>query len=96
MFFIFQLKKEIFEVYSKACINYSQNTLSNTIDDVIETTSNNWSSMQQDIEYKRQSENDTVLGYLLKLASHYKVNTPYAKELYCRIKEFDAIATQKA
>lgn len=84
-----KLKIEIFEVYSAAKLSYSKDALSSAIDDVIVATSNNWSSMQQDVEHKRQTENETVLGYLDALSHKYGLETPFINELYTRLKELD-------
>lgn len=83
------LKVEIFAVYTAANISYSKKGLSETIDKVIEATRNNWSSMQQDIEYRRQTENETVLGYMLTLAKRCELATPMMKNLYSQLKKLD-------
>lgn len=83
------LKIEIFEVYSAANINYSEKALSLAIDNVILATSNNWSSMQQDVKYKRKTENETVLGYILALAKQYELETPIINQLYSQLKVLD-------
>lgn len=83
------LKLEIFTVYSAANIAYSKRALSQAIDDVIEATSNNWSSMQQDIKFKRQTENDSILGYILSLSQHHALDTPFIKKLYTQLKDLD-------
>lgn len=84
-----KLKKEIFEIYSAAKINCSPHTLSHAIDAVIMSTSNNWSSMQQDVKHKRQTENETLLGYLLVLSQKHALNTPFIKKLYTQLKNLD-------
>jgi 2-dehydropantoate 2-reductase len=83
------LKIEIFKVYSAINVSYSKKALSKAIDDVIAATSNNWSSMQQDVEHHRPTENETVLGYLLSLAKQYELKTPLMKKLYMQLKELD-------
>ena len=84
-----RLKTEIFEVYNAANISYSKHTLSSAIDDVIHSTSNNWSSMQQDIKHKRQTENETVLGYLRALSQKFGLDTPFINTLYTQLKDID-------
>jgi 2-dehydropantoate 2-reductase len=83
------LKLEIFAVYSAANIAYSKRALSQAIDDVIEATSNNWSSMQQDIKFKRQTENESILGYILSLSQQHALDTPFIKKLYTQLKDLD-------
>jgi 2-dehydropantoate 2-reductase len=83
------LKTEIFATYSAANIAYSKHALSQAIDDVIKATSNNWSSMQQDIKFKRQTENDSILGYLLTLSQQYRIDTPFIRKLYTQLQDLD-------
>ena len=83
------LKSEVFKVYSAINVSYSKDVLSKAIDNVIAATSNNWSSMQQDIEHHRLTENETVLGYLLSLAAQYELKTPLMKKLYTQLNKFD-------
>lgn len=83
------LKTEIFAIYSVANITYSKQALSKAIDDVIKATSNNWSSMQQDVKFKRKTENDSILGYLLTLSQQHTLETPFIRKLYTQLKELD-------
>lgn len=57
----------------------------------IEKTADNKSSMLQDIEWKRKTEVDDILGYTLEIAKEYGVVAPGVKNLYLMVK---AIETQ--
>ena len=84
------LKKEIFAVYKANDITFFEQALSHAIDIVIEATSENWSSMCQDVKYKRLSENETVLGFLSNMAKSKNLDSPVITDLYQRIRLLDA------
>lgn len=87
------LKHEIFSVYQAADIEHSPKALDFAINIVIDATAQNWSSMCQDIQRHRLTENDTVLGYLLSLAKAHQVSTPFMLGLYQQIALLDALAS---
>jgi 2-dehydropantoate 2-reductase len=58
------------------------NQINCLIDKVIEYTENNFSSMHQDIKNKRQTEIDSVLGYLMTQAAKFSVSVPNIDKLY--------------
>ncbi|MFT6270425.1 MAG: 2-dehydropantoate 2-reductase [Alphaproteobacteria bacterium] len=84
------LKKEVFAVYAAIELEYFPDALSQAIDIVIQATSDNWSSMYQDVKHKRLTENQTMLGYLLKVAKTKNVNTPLMTNLYQQLAALDA------
>jgi 2-dehydropantoate 2-reductase len=57
--------------------------------DVIAGTANNRSSMLQDILAGRQTENHYISGYLLKVASRFKVAAPLNEAIFEKICEID-------
>ena len=85
------VKEEIFSIYTAHALGFDDTSLSNAIDDVIKSTSNNVSSMYQDVKQKRQTENETVLGYLLNMAASKKIATPTLLSLYNKINALDAV-----
>jgi 2-dehydropantoate 2-reductase len=87
------LKQEIFAVYSAIELEYFPEALSQAIDIVIEATSGNWSSMCQDVKHKRLTENEMVLGYLIKMAQTKNISTPFMSDLYSQIASLDAAHT---
>ena len=63
-------------------LHFSQTQLINIINQVISNTSENYSSMNRDIFYKRQTENEYIIGYLLDRAKKHTLVTPYLLDLY--------------
>ncbi|MFQ3231267.1 ketopantoate reductase family protein [Reinekea sp.] len=59
--------------------------LTETIYDVISLTSDNYSSMQQDIYFKRKTEIEFILGFLLTLAEQHQIDTPHLQHWYLTI-----------
>jgi 2-dehydropantoate 2-reductase len=84
------LKQEVFSIYEAIALVYFPDALSHAIDIVIDATSGNWSSMCQDVKHKRLTENEAVLGYLLKLANNNKLDTPLMADLYQQLALHDA------
>lgn len=64
--------------------------LKEVIYDVIRRTENNKSSMLQDIEWKRRTEIDDIIGYILDLSEEYKVNVPKIKNAYLMVKAIES------
>ena len=77
-----QAKTEVFAVYEALQIALPKTELEQTIDKVIESTSDNYSSMQQDVFYQRETEIEGVLGYLLARAKQHHIHTPLLTSLY--------------
>lgn len=59
------------------------------VDQVIEKTANNWSSMATDVKNKRQTEIDAINGFLLAEAEEVSLSLPTIKSWYERIAAFD-------
>lgn len=68
----------------------SHETLEKIVFKTIEKTADNKSSMLQDIEWKRRTEIDEILGYTLKLAEEYKVSTPKLMDIYLIVKALES------
>ncbi|NOI81827.1 2-dehydropantoate 2-reductase [Vibrio tubiashii] len=80
------LLDEIHPVLAAEQIPLSREQLSQTVNQVIEATAANHSSMQQDIFHRRPSEIDFITGYLLERAQHHGISTPKNRKLYQAIK----------
>ncbi len=52
-------------------------------------TAENYSSMNRDIHYHRQSENAFITGYLLARAAFHGIDTPYNRTLWQQITELE-------
>ncbi len=84
-----RLKSEVFAIYDAMLITYSSESLSSTIDNVIANTANNYSSMHQDLYFSRQTEIDTILGYLLQQGTLRGLSSPFMQGLFDQISAID-------
>ncbi|MGB3727028.1 MAG: 2-dehydropantoate 2-reductase [Glaciecola sp.] len=80
-----QAKTEVFAVYEALQIALHTTELEQTIDKVIESTSDNYSSMQQDVFYQRETEIEGVLGYLVVRAQQHHIHIPFLTSLYQKL-----------
>ncbi len=87
---ISQLITEIHQVMQAVSIDTNQQQLSKTVYAVIDSTANNYSSMQQDIAHQRPTEIDFITGYLIKVANLYHISLPHNLALYQAIKKLEA------
>ncbi|WP_339721449.1 2-dehydropantoate 2-reductase [uncultured Paraglaciecola sp.] len=55
------------------------------VQQVITATANNYSSMHQDIKFKRQTEIAFINGYITSQAAELKIKVPYNQELFAQI-----------
>lgn len=84
--YFYQLFHQLFsEVASVLNIEQKEEAYSNVVE-VCRKTSHNRSSMLKDIEEKRQTEVDAILGYLLKMAKKKEIKAPMIYALYQMIK----------
>lgn len=84
-----ELLDEIHLVLTAEQIPLSREQLSQTVNQVIEATAANHSSMQQDIFHRRPSEIDFITGYFLERAQHHGISTPKNHKLYQAIKNIE-------
>lgn len=63
--------------------------LQKTVIEVIQATSDNFSSMNRDVFYKRPTEIDYINGYLLNKAKSHKIKAPILSDLYHQIKALE-------
>lgn len=80
-----QLIKEAMQVLKRLDLKFDEQLLLSTINGVIDATSNNYSSMNRDIFYKRPTEIEYINGYLLKKAQQLNIETPLIRKLYNEI-----------
>ena len=66
---------------------FSKSQLLDTITQVIRNTAENYSSMNRDIHFQRQTENEYISGYLLAKASEHQINVPTITKLYQKINQ---------
>ncbi|GAK85279.1 2-dehydropantoate 2-reductase [Vibrio ponticus] len=80
---------EVCHVMQAEEITVDKAKLTVLIDQVIHATSNNFSSMEQDIAHQRSSEIDFIAGYLLQCASNHGIDVPTNQALYKAIKQIE-------
>lgn len=78
--------QEAMPVLDKLDLQFDSAELLQIINNVINATAANYSSMNRDIHFQRATENEFINGYLLKKASQYNIETPLIKSLFEQIK----------
>lgn len=81
---------EALQVTSAEKINFNKNELLNIIEQVISATAENYSSMNRDIHFQRETENEYISGYILAKAAQHKIKTPIIQSLYQEIKALES------
>ncbi|CAL1329325.1 2-dehydropantoate 2-reductase [Candidatus Providencia siddallii] len=82
---------EIHQVMIKCGIIINKNKLIEYIYDTINKTTNNYSSMLQDIKNNKKTEIDYITGYIIKQAKKYNIKTPKNNYLYYFIKKIENV-----
>lgn len=88
---VIKLVKELSLICQQVNLPWQCEALQQHVDDVIRLTAKNYSSMHQDIKFKRQSEIDYITGYILKVANAYHIDVPENERLYQQIKNIEAV-----
>jgi len=91
-----QISNEAIKVAAAESNFFEIKKLLKVINQVIQATAENYSSMNRDIFYNRNTENDFIAGYLLKKAALHKIETPIIKALYDEIKILEHLAQSNA
>jgi len=86
---VVKVVQELALVCEKARLPWSYPELQTQVDNVIELTAENFSSMHQDWYFNRQTEIDYITGYVLKVANAYSIPVPANQALYEKIKQQD-------
>ncbi|MDA7746125.1 2-dehydropantoate 2-reductase [Psychromonas sp.] len=81
---------EAFTVALKEGFDFKLADLKNTVQKVINATAENYSSMNRDIFYQRETEIEFINGYLIKKARQYRIEVPLINSLYAQIKELES------
>ena len=80
-----QLINELVSVMRAEQVPIEPQQLTESIDRVIEATSQNYSSMQQDIAQQRPTEIDFITGYVIKKAAQHGLTVPLNQHLYQQV-----------
>ena len=78
---------EVAEVMSAEGYPVTGAELRQQVDTVINATAGNFSSMNQDICHKRQTEIDYISGYLIARAAAHNISVPHNQRLWQAIKD---------
>lgn len=84
------LIQEIVQVMNAVSITISTSQLTKIINNVITATTDNYSSMQQDVAHQRITEIDYITGYLIRTAKLYTIEVPMNEQLSSQIKQLEA------
>lgn len=84
------LIQEIVPVMNAEGIKVSADQLTKIINNVILTTADNYSSMQQDVAHQRVTEIDYITGHLILAAKLHAIETPMNQQLFSQIKQLEA------
>ncbi|MEP0355794.1 2-dehydropantoate 2-reductase [Paraglaciecola sp.] len=82
---------EVSQVMTSVGYPTNSDTLQQSVLRVIEATANNYSSMHQDITFKRQSEIEFINGYVIKKGRELNIPVPENQLLFNKIKELEKI-----
>ncbi|MCU4675318.1 2-dehydropantoate 2-reductase [Catenovulum sp. 2E275] len=66
--------------------NFTEQQISDLVYAVAENTAENYSSMNRDIYFNRQTEIDFINGFLIKKAAEHKIALPYHQNLFDQIR----------
>ena len=81
---------EVFTIAESELVNVELTALQQTVSNVISATAENYSSMNRDIFYGRETEIEYINGYLIKKAQQHNIATPILSDLYQQIKVLES------
>ena len=80
---------EAYAISKAEQLYFTPSFLLQTVINVIDATAENFSSMNRDIFYYRETEIDFINGYLIKKAQQHNIATPILSDLYQQIKALE-------
>lgn len=86
---IFNICCEIANVMSTLGYSITSLELVKNVQQVIAATANNYSSMHQDIQFKRQTEVAFINGYVTSVAAELNIEVPHNKRLFEKIRRLE-------
>lgn len=87
------LLDEFYSVAQAEKIRLNKKALRENIAQVIELTAANYSSMHQDIHFKRHTEIDFINGFLLQTAANHGLMLPEHQALFAQIRQLESVKT---
>jgi 2-dehydropantoate 2-reductase len=83
------LSQEIAQVMLAEGLEAKAKVIFERVKEVIKATSDNYSSMQQDVFHQRRTEIDYISGYLIRCAKLHGLAVPTNEHLYHQIKAIE-------
>lgn len=77
--------KECLLVIAKEGIHFNEDDIFSIVNTTIQATAKNYSSMNRDIFFSRQTENEFINGYFLKMAEKHNFQLPLIRSFYDKI-----------
>ena len=90
---IISIAKESLQIAEAEQIHFQEEELLNTINQVIAATAENYSSMNRDLFFQRNTENEYINGYLLKKAQQHEIATPCIESLYRKVRDAERVTS---
>ena len=90
---IISIAKESLQIAKAEQIHFKEEELLKTINQVIAATAENYSSMNRDLFFQRNTENEYINGYLLKKAQQHKIVTPCIESLYQKVMDAERVTS---
>ncbi|RBW46586.1 2-dehydropantoate 2-reductase [Psychromonas sp. B3M02] len=81
---------EVFAIAEAEQLTFDLNELQETVANVIKATAENYSSMNRDIHFGRQTEIEFINGYLIKKALQHNIETPILNDLYAQVRAMES------
>ncbi|MCC2606001.1 ketopantoate reductase family protein [Planctobacterium marinum] len=88
---IAQLLDEFLLVAQAEKLTFEKSDLEHNVSQVIAMTAENYSSMHQDIHFKRPTEIDYINGYLLQVAASHGITLTAHQALYAQIRQLESV-----
>jgi len=86
------ITQEVSQLATALKLDLPFHTLRNTIDQVINKTANNFSSMHQDVANKRITEIDYINGFVVKQGKELGIATPHNEEMWLAVKRLNPLS----
>ncbi len=86
---VIRICSEVQQVLQQENVEWTETELVSIVNQVISSTSENYSSMNRDCFYQRKTEIDYITGYLLQKAEQHGISAPTNQTLYNQIKQLE-------
>lgn len=83
------LLQEICQLAKLSGINMVFAEITQKVQQVIQSTSANYSSMRQDVAHQRRTENDAISGFIVRQGARFGLSLPHNKALYSQMQALE-------